>query len=336
MTEDQYTDSEFTDKPNPMESAKGIIQKIGIAPIALIIIAILIYVAFTALPKSGNLTIHAIPYDDTAGISDAVVTVLVDGARNPYTQDTDASGYAEFKNIPTGKELSIEIDAGSEYKIASTSEKLENGETKDVTIQVSKQIPATFKQPTITGSITETCVKPVNVEIENKGEDAIEITLAGSGDLQDVKTEPQVIGAGQSATITAQIDASKTGKKKNAQIKGDIRIKGTDTHATVTFKVDESPKIEVTPTSISCSIGKVCQQIVTIKNTGTSSIDNYQVLLSESITSSVQKQDFDTVNSIPPGAETKFGITINAVTDTIGVISINADCYSKKLDVKIA
>lgn len=336
MLDDSIYNSNYeqNEKPNPLEAIKSTFGKIGIAPIAIAVLAVIIVIIITSLPKPGSLTIHVTPFDDTSGVADAIVTVLIENSKKPLEEATDSTGAAEFKNLPSDKDLTIEVDAGSEYKLTSVSEKLENSENKEVTIQVPRAIPAVFKQTSITGSISETCVKPVKLEVENKGEDAIELSLSGTGDLTHVKTETQVIGSQSSVEFIALIDASKTGKKKGSQIKGAIRIKGTNTKTDLDFKVDESVKIDVSPSSLNCAVGKNCQQIVTVKNTGSTTLENYAVELSESLTSTVQKSDFDSLQKIPPNGESKFGVTMNPTANIIGIITITGDCYSKKIDVK--
>ncbi len=319
-----------------------VISKIGLAKIMLFVIVLGVAWWFVSLPKPGNLLVTVTELDGTQRIAGALVSLQWPDGRiigDAFTTITDSSGVASFTNAPTEKELSIVIDGIGEYASTRVDTKLASAESRSEEAQLPKNMRVSLSPATITGSVSETCVKTSAITVTNNGESEVEAVFVGDGSLQTaVTTEPTTVFPGTSENVSVFIDVSKTNKRKGERLTGEIRLKGTKKNTRLNFQVGEAPRVDVNPSSLSCPISRgECQQIVTIKNNGDSSLNNLRISVSPSIASILQDGDverFYPSDSIPPGEEAKFGARIIASSTAIGVISVTADCFSRQIDVQ--
>src|SRR3989338_3076350 len=124
MDENEEFNSEMIseEKQSPVEKLNEAVKKIGLMPIAIRLIIIIAFLAINSLPKQAVLNVKVTAFDETSGISDALVNLYVGSSSKPRIETTDESGYVTFNNVPSGADLTIEVDAGSDYKITTASE----------------------------------------------------------------------------------------------------------------------------------------------------------------------------------------------------------------------
>ncbi|MBI4406681.1 hypothetical protein HY571_02090 [Candidatus Micrarchaeota archaeon] len=339
---EEFEEDKFSRVRSVFKPLTDAVNKIGLARIILFIIVLGVAWWFVSLPKPGNLLVTVTELDGTQRVAGALVSLQWPDGRiigDAFTTVTDSSGVASFTNVPTEKELAIVIEGIGEYSSTHIETRLASGQSRSEEAQLPKNIRATLSPGSIAGSVSETCVKQSLVTITNNGEGELQGIFIGEGSLQTaVSSEPTTIFPGTSENVSVFIDVSKTNKRKGERLTGEIRLKGTRKSTRLNFQVGEAPRVDVNPASLSCQLNRgECQQIVTIKNSGDSSLSNLRISVSPSIVSILQDGDverFYTSDSIAPGAEAKFGVRIIAASTAIGVISVTADCFSRQIDVQ--
>ena len=194
---------------------------------------------------------------------------------------------------------------------------------------------------TLTGAVSETCVKEASITVTNTGSNSIDAIFVGADNLQNaVSSIPLTILPGSSENVTVFIDVSKSGKKKGQVLTGEMRIKGMNKKVSLNLQVGEPPDVSVSPDSLLCAANRpLCQQIVTIENNGATTLNNLKVEPSSTVESVLENNDvvrYYSTNSIAPGGEAKFGVgLIGASSPTIGVITVKADCFTRQIDVQV-
>ncbi len=320
------------------------VKKIGLAKIILLAIVVVSVWWFYNLPKPGALFVTVTELDSNQQIAGTLVSLeWPDGnlLGDAFTQVTDETGVASFTNVPTQRELVINTDPGQgNFAPTRVEVKLENGGSKSEKISIARTATGIELAPlTLTGTVSETCVKQSIVTITNNGQDSLEAALIGSGALQTViSSQPTTILPGSSENLSIYIDVSKTGKKKGESLTGELRLKGMNKKVSLNLKIVEPPKVEITPSSLLCPAGKqLCQQIVTIKNSGANTLNNLVVEPSAEIASVLENGDvvrYYNTDVISAGGKANFGVSITPSSPVIGVITVKADCFEEQITVQ--
>lgn len=320
-----------------------IVNKIGLAKIILFIIVIAIGFWFVNLPKPGTLFVKVSALDANQPIEGALISLQwPDGnlLGDAFTTITDSSGLASFTNVPTEKDIVISIEGTGEFRSNSVETKLSSGASKNEDVFLARSVSVTLEPRTLSGSVSETCIKEAKITVTNTGDSNLDAIFIGAGGLKDaISSEPVTVYPGSSENVTIYIDVSKTRKRKGETVNGQARLKTTDKAVTFNLQVSEPPKIDVTPSTLSCASSRpVCAQIVTVKNTGTSTLSNLQIEPSASVVNVLENGDVEryyTTDTIAPGEEKKFGTRlIGTSAATIGVITVRADCFVRQIDVQ--
>ncbi|MDP3741760.1 MAG: carboxypeptidase-like regulatory domain-containing protein [Candidatus Micrarchaeota archaeon] len=325
-----------------LEPLTDAVKKIGLAKIILAVILIAVSLWFINLPKPGALYITVSELDASQPVEGALISLQwPDGQLigDTFTSITDSSGRVTFTNVPTQRSVTIVVEATGQFDSAFEDISLQSGEEKGQTIKLAKTLDITLAPTSLSGTVSETCVKEAQLTVTNNGNSDVDAIFVGDGTLQNaVSSETQTISPGLSENVTVLLDVSKSGRKKGQALTGEMRIKGTNKKVNLNLQVGESPSIEVSPSSITCPAGRpLCLQVVTVKNNGDSTLNNLKVEPAATITSVLENSDVERyyiTNSIPPNSEAKFGVRITPSTPTIGVITITADCYSRQIDVE--
>ncbi len=348
MTDEISEDDKLGKIKEALKAIQTGIKKIGIVKIALLIVLLLVVGWFLNLPKSGSLNLTVSELDGTNKVEGVYVTLKwPDGQElgDAFSGSTDAKGEVSFTNVPTERDLNIELDASQavgRFESSSESVKLKSGQTQTKKIYLAKDLKLTLAQSTITGTASESCIKDATATVSNGGDSDAQVTFIGEGDLANAITTSSsqliTVSPGASENATISIDVSKTGKKKTQTITGDARIKGTQQTIGITLAVTEAPKITITPDSLTCSgVNAVCPKIITIKNTGQTTLTNLKIELSQGLDEAIDSGHIDTyftTNSIAPDGEAKFGVKLLSSTPKIGVITVKADCFLKQINVQ--
>ncbi len=318
------------------------VKKIGLAKIILAVILIALAMWFISLPKPGALSITVSELDGTQPIEGALVSLQwPDGQLigDAFTSVTDSSGLVSFTNVPTQRNIMVSVEATGQFDLSVQDITLQSGEGKTQVVKLAKTSKLTLSPASLTGAVSEACVKEASVIVTNNGDSNIDAVFVGDGALQNaVSSDAKTVTGGSSQNLTVLLDVSKSGKKKGQVLTGEMRVKGTNKKINLNLQVSEPPKIDVSPSSITCPAGRtLCAQIVTVKNNGDTTLTGLKIQAASTITSVLENSDVERyylTDSIPPGGEAKFGVRITPSTPTIGVITITADCYSRQIDVQ--
>ncbi len=318
------------------------IKRIGIARIILAIIIIGIAWWFYSLPKPGELYISVKELDSTSAIEGVTVSLTWQDGQllgDNFAYTTDSTGVVSFQNVPTERELIIETDASStglNYEVNRQRVTLKSGEAKQVEVQLAKSTNLAFSPNKLTGSVSEKCVRETTITVTNNGGDPTDVQFTGTGALADAVSSNAInVFPGSSENATVFIDVSKTGKRKGDDLNGGLRARGTSRSVIVELDVSEPPRVTLEPESLRCPAGREsCQFIVSVKNTGGTTLYNLKAEPTPDIEQFVAIQPYYSTNAVAPGEEAKFGVTITPSSPAIGVITVKADCFSKQIDVQ--
>lgn len=341
---EEIEEDKFAKVKEALKPLTDSVNRIGLAKIILFVIIIAVGWWFITLPKPGTLFITVTELDGTQPIEGALVSLQwPDGnlLGDAFSTITDSSGVASFTNVPSGRDLTIVVEGTGEFESARSNVILASEESKSEVVKLPHIGDVRLSPSTLTGAVSETCIKEARITVTNNGANPVEAVFVGSGALETaISSIPITVLPGSSENASVFIDVAKTGKKKAQVLTGEIRLKGMNKKVNVNLQVGEAPKIDVSPASLSCAAGRPsCQQIVTIANNGASTLNNLKVEPSATVATVLENSDVEryyTTDSISPGGEAKFGTTIISTTaPIIGVVTVKADCFIKQIDVQV-
>lgn len=320
------------------------VNKIGVAKIILFLLVVGIGAWFTSLPKPGSLFVTVTELDSTTEIQGALVSLQwADGQLigDAFSTVTDSSGVASFTNVPTQQDITIVVEGTGEYDSGRLTVKLASNDNKNEVVKLARVGQVALSPAALSGQVSETCVKEAKVTVTNSDQNAVEAIFIGSGDLQTaVSSTPVTVSPGSSENVSIFIDVSKTPKRKGQVLSGEIHIKGMNKKININLQVSEPPKVDVSPSSLSCGANRpLCTQMVTVKNNGDYTLNNLKVEASSTVASVLENSDVERYylrDYVAPGEEAKFGARlIGSSNPTIGVITVKADCFVKQIDVQV-
>ncbi len=325
-----------------LEPISEAVKKIGLAKILLAIILVALALWFFSLPKPANLLVTVSELDANQPIEGALVSLQWQDGQligDAFTSVTDGSGVVSFSNVPSARSLTIVVEGTGKYDSSRVDTTLQSGEGRSEPVKLAKTSNVNLSPNSLTGAVSETCVKETTVTISNQGDSNIDAIFVGDGVLQNaVSSEPKTVFGGSTENATVLLDVSKTRKREGETLTGSIRLKGLNKKININLVVSGPPKVDVTPSSITCPANRpLCLQVVTVKNNGDTTLNNLKVEPASTITAVLENGDVERYyqsDSIPPGGEAKFGVRITPSTPTIGVITIRADCFSRQIDVQ--
>lgn len=332
-------------QPSPLERIKPIVEKAAEAVkkfgvkkfIAILALLLIAYLYLFVIPKSGSLEIQVVELDNEgAGIEGAEVVVLADGSA-VGTGGTDADGYVRLGGIPSMRDLTVNVEAVGKFGRASKNVKLESGEAMNLKLaaplkrdlEIAGAIPATVLAPK--------CSKTFTVEVRNTGaqEEAVEFVGDGLSGFT-FSSEQKTVPPGGSEQISFTIGTGETAKGAT----GYARIKFTDLKVRLSLTGGEAPKLEVSPSEVRCS-QVVCNQIITIKNNGKSTVTDIEASTrgAPALTDKIRFEGITAptvAKALPPGGEAKFALVIEGVDvgSYTAFVDVDATCFSKSIGVR--
>jgi hypothetical protein len=333
--------------PSPAEKLKGVakplgdlVKRVGPKRIGLLgLLLVVAYLYFFVLPRPGTLTVRVLQLDVGTPIPGAEVTVSGEGG-GTVSGSTEDNGEAVLRNVPTGQSLSVSVDVGGRYGPAVSTVELESGGERTLTVNVPlrKKLEIVGTVPSVV--LSPRCTKAFNLEVKNNGEESEDVEFVADGLTSplEIRSERKSVPPGGTEVVSFTLVTNEAAPKSRAS--GRARIKFTNTGVSLSFPIDEAPKVEVSPSDVSCSQPS-CSQVVTLKNSGRSTVSDVMVTTrgSESLLSRLRFEGIEpplVVRELPPGAEAKFALVIeNTDVGTFtGFADIEATCFSKSISVK--
>ncbi len=322
-----------------VSTASAKLKSIGIAKIAVLVLIIIAAGWYFSQPQPGNLTITVNTIDDSTPVQDAIVSLTAANGEviNGFTAITASDGVVSFARVPAGQ-MTIEVSAPG-FEVERMPATLTSGSSDNVEVKVARDVSLTLSPASIRGTATETCVKETQVMVSNEGGDAVETSFIGSGELANaVSSNTVTVSPGDSQNVTLTIDVSRSGVNRGDTLSGDARVRGTKKKVSINLRIAEALRVDVQPSSIICPADRQCQQIVTVTNRGTSSLENLKIEPTPDLARVLEDgevQRFYSSTSVAPGSEAKFAVRIDSTRgQAIGVISVKADCFEKQVDVR--
>ncbi len=251
-----------------MEPFIEMAKKIGLKKIGAVLLLLLVVTWFLLQPKAGSLEVSVVEKDSLKPLSASQVDLLDEsGQKIGKSVLSDQGGFASFSNVPSTKNLDLRIDAGPSYKFSSSSVVLSSGEKKSTLVEVPRNWDIDLTLSSSDLVLGKGCSRNLAVTVKNNGESA-DVELVGDGVLKGLVTSaPLKIPKGLSSSVIARFtspgDSSLDGD-------GSIRVKKSDSAASLHVKTVTPSELDVSPNSILLEVppGKELRQLITLTNSG--------------------------------------------------------------------
>jgi len=324
-----------------LETATPIVKKIGLLKISAAIAAILVILALVFLiPKPAFLTVSIRELDSGNPVAGAQVTLLDSNGAAIALEYSNEGGLAVFENLAPNPSLSVEVDAGSDFRKAFESVSLEPGAQASLTIQLERNLDADLNAKTIPQTTPASCPQKFYFEVTNNGVNAIEVEIVGDKDFKNLKSEKTLVDAGSKKEIEATIvfPLSETLSSKT----GVARIKYTRKSVSITTQLVPPFDLRVSPESIEASVkpGETLKRIVSFENSGKVGevkITNADVSLGGDVAAIAQAR-FEDESPIKPGEKNFLTFSLTAPDykgQLVGQLVVNTPCKTFRIPIQV-
>jgi hypothetical protein len=229
-------------------------------------------------------------------------------------------------------------EAGLYTSVSATAPALESGASGSLRVRVPKK-----KSLELSGSIPSTvlapkCAKTFSLQVKNTGDVDEEVEFVGDklSGIQ-LRSETKIIPAGGAEDVQFTVE---TGDSSSGKATGTVRLKYTNKGMALDFPLAEAPKLEVSPTDVTCR-ELLCNYVVTIKNNGKSTVSDITATPrgSEALTSKMRFEGITAplvTKALPPGQDVKFALVVEGTEggSYTAFLDVEATCFAKSISVK--
>ncbi|MBI5036114.1 hypothetical protein HZC09_02110 [Candidatus Micrarchaeota archaeon] len=337
MAETEYSLGEPEDFQSKFSSMLEPVKKFGIGKLLFLLMILAVAAWFFILsPKPGTVLVE-VSETDGGPLDGILVFLSISGEKNPKEDVTSSDGTVVFKNVPSDRELSIDVETPDGYESPRIdSFKLKSkSETKLVTLSKKSSIEVSQVQPSV--YLGTGCSTSVPVKVDNKGAEAAQVQFVGEGDLAG-----RVEGTATIPPLTFDnIPVNVTAWYEKKDMSGNIRVKGTGNSVKLTVSVGEPVEADVSPSSISDNVkpGEQLKTLITVSNRGR---EGELRDLGVKVTGDIEQYtdaSFTDIAPLKPEEEKILTVVINVPSvgegKLVGVIMISTSCKTYPVPVEL-
>ncbi|MFA4946838.1 MAG: carboxypeptidase-like regulatory domain-containing protein [Candidatus Micrarchaeia archaeon] len=214
--------------------------------LAAVIIALLAWGLFLR-PFPGSLSVSVVELDSGDAVVGAQVDVISsESGEIIYSDYTDESGAVEFKSVPSGRELLVEVAPGGKYAFERSSVTLESRGASSLEVEVARDWKLKVEATRSEFNAGAGCLVSVELAVTNEGDAPVPLEFVASGGLAGATFEARTLNARTRETFTVLAAAP----EKEGETAGALRVKYTNEEEAFTINVVDAPTLGVSPASI--------------------------------------------------------------------------------------
>ncbi|HEV8289696.1 MAG TPA: hypothetical protein VGQ00_01950 [Candidatus Norongarragalinales archaeon] len=311
---------------------------------AVIAIVVLVFLAYSFLPKQASLKVIVLELDNEGKTVEGAQVVICPASTGSCSLDSPSAlqapgitenGEVVFTGLPADTDLLIFVDSSSSgLGEATRLSTLKANEENVLRIGAPKNWKLLLSPSSIAIDATPGCRAEVRLNASNRGDSDAEFSLVSSSPLFQTVDSPQALSAGADASSSFAIVVPASGASATSF---DVRAKYTYAKSSVSLRLGEPLSVDVLPSQISCSRTD-CSDFITVRNKGKSALQNLDVQIFEEskVQGSISLPGFERGVSVNPGEEKKIIVSISPKGTGAALLTVSGNCFSKQVPIVIS